>query len=69
MPCPEPNLQFHMVTQTAEDVIMRVHFILEQPGEWEMDDAKEGMRYCAGTMDLKLRWADGPSSSRCVIAC
>lgn len=56
--CPEPNLQFQMVSQAAREVIIHVYFILEQPGEWEMDDAKEGRNYYIGTMDLKVRRTD-----------
>ncbi len=56
-PCPEPNLQFHIISAAEQEVVMRVNFILEQPGEWEMNDAQEGARYYIGTMDLN--WHDG----------
>ncbi|MGZ3599610.1 MAG: WapI family immunity protein [Ktedonobacterales bacterium] len=51
---PEPDLQLEMITQTDQEVTLNVYFILEQPGEWDMDDAlDEGRRYI-GMMDLRL---------------
>jgi len=51
---PEPNLQLEMITQTDQEVTLHVYFILEQPGEWDMDDALDEGRHYIGMMDLWL---------------
>jgi hypothetical protein len=51
---PEPNLQFHATGLWRREIILHVYFILELPGEWEMDDAPdEGSNYYSSTMNLR----------------
>jgi hypothetical protein len=56
---PEPNLQLKVLAWGPDHVSLHVYFILERPGQWEMDDTpdQEGARYYSGEMDLKLRLA------------
>ena len=51
---PEPNLQLEVRAQKPQHVGLHVSFILERPGQWEMDDmfAQETDRHYIGAMDL-----------------
>jgi hypothetical protein len=53
---PDPNLQLGVLAQDPKQVQLHVYFILELPGQWEMDDASAeyGDRNYSGTMDLTL---------------
>jgi hypothetical protein len=51
----EPNLQFQTGAQTAQEVTVHVWFILELPGEWQMDDAPDAdSRHYIGEMDITV---------------
>jgi len=51
---PEPNLQLEVRAQQPQHVGFHVFFILERPGQWEMDDmsAQETDRHYIGAIDL-----------------
>lgn len=53
----EPNLQFQASDQWAHQVMLLVYFILERPGEWEMDDASQQKsdRHYIGKMQIRVR--------------
>jgi hypothetical protein len=55
---PEPNLQFRVAHQTAREITFHVGFILERPGQWQMDDAHnvDSSNY-VGEMDLTMSYA------------
>jgi hypothetical protein len=51
---PEPNLQLMVIDRTPQDIALHVDFILEQPGNWKMDDAVDNFRSYVGSMNLNL---------------
>jgi hypothetical protein len=53
---PEPNLQLKVIAYSGEHVSLQIRFILERPGQWEMDDAppQEGDRFYSGEMNMML---------------
>ena len=55
---PEPNLQFRVAHQTAREITFHVGFILERPGQWQMDDAHnvDSSNY-VGEMGLTMSYA------------
>ena len=51
---PEPNLQLEVRVQQPQHMGLHVAFILERPGQWEVDDisAQETDRHYVGALDL-----------------